>query len=328
MAAALPDEKPTQPQYRRARTPLPESIQLMVVSGPDIGTRAPLGDEPCIVGKSHSCDLVLRDRAVSRRHLEVTLVPSAVRLRDLDSKNGSYLSDIRFSSVDVTTGAVVCIGSTELKIAPANHQAALPPSARASFMGLVGSSLPMRQIYAILECIGPSNASVLIQGETGTGKDLVAEAIHRASPRIGGPFVVCDSGHVAPAFTQAQGGTLYLDEVGELDLFSQGVLLRALDRRGDVRIVAASSRNLAAEVKTGHFRLELYHRLAVVRVDLPPLRERREDIPLLVAAFLGEAAIPPDLMARLCAHDWPGNVRELRNVVERAHALGGLHGEI
>jgi DNA-binding NtrC family response regulator len=307
---------------------LPESIQLMVVSGPDIGSRAPLGDVPCIVGKSNSCDLVLLDRAVSRRHLEVTLVPNAVRLRDLGSKNGSYLHDVRFSSVDVTTGAVVCIGSTELKIAPAHHHAALPPSARVSFMSLVGGSLPMRQVYAILECISPSEASVLIQGETGTGKDLVAEAIHRASPRISGPFVVCDSAQVTSAFAQAQGGTLYLDEVGELDLFSQGVLLRALDRRENVRVVAASSRNLAAEVKAGRFRLELYHRLAVVRIDLPPLRERREDIPMLAAAFVGDDAIPSDLMARLCAHDWPGNVRELRNVVERAHALGGLHGEI
>jgi two-component system, NtrC family, response regulator len=328
MAAALPEEKPTQPQFRRARTPLPESIQLMVVSGPDIGVRAPIGELPCIVGKSHTCDLVLRDRAVSRRHLEVTLVPNAVRLRDLNSKNGSYLSEIRFSSVDVTTGAVVCIGSTELKIAPAHHHAALPPSSQASFMGLCGGSLPMRQVYAILECIGPSEASVLIQGETGTGKDLVAEAIHRASRRLSGPFVVCDSAHVAPAFLQAEGGTLYLDEVGELDLFSQGVLLRALDRRGNVRVVAASSRDLAGEVKAGRFRLELYHRLAVVRIDLPPLRERREDIPMLVAEFVGEDAFPADVMARLCAHDWPGNVRELRNVVERAHALGGLHGEI
>src|SRR5215468_2496721 len=217
MGVVSPEEKPTQPQFRRSQTPLPESVQLMVVSGPDLGAKLPIGDDPCVVGKSHTCDLVLRDRAVSRRHLEVTLVPNAVRLRDLDSKNGSYLHDVRFTSVDVTTGAVVCIRSTELKIAPAHHHAALPPSEHASFMGLCGGSLPMRQVYAILECISPSEAAVLIQGETGTGKDRVAEAIHRGSRRRSGPFVVCDSAHVAPAFLQAEGGTLYLDEVGELD---------------------------------------------------------------------------------------------------------------
>ena len=338
--------------------PLPSALQLLVLSGPDTGATLPLGDGKYVVGKSPSCDLVLRDKTVSRRHLEVTVTGGAVHLRDLQSKNGSFYRDVRFFEVDASAGAIVTIGATELKIAPARRSSALPPSSSASFGGLRGASLPMRQVYALLECVSGTDTSVLLHGETGTGKDLAAESIHQAGKRANGPFVVCDLavlpaslieselfGHVAGAFTgadhartgafeHASGGTLFLDEVAGLDLPVQACLLRAIERRQikpvganrhrdvDVRIIAATSRDLVTEVKAGRFRLDLYHRLAVVQVDLPPLRERLEDVPTLVAAFAeGRAEVTPEVLSLLAAYDWPGNVRELRNVIERACAL-------
>jgi DNA-binding NtrC family response regulator len=221
----------------------------------------------------------------------------------------------------------------------------------------------MRHVFAVLERVAMTDACVLVHGETGTGKELVAEAIHRASPRGKKAFVVCDLaslpktlieselfGHIRGSFTgadrdregafeAADGGTLFLDEVGELELDVQPRLLRALERHQvkpvgatayrtvDVRVVAATNRDLQAEVKAGRFREDLYHRLAVVSVKLPPLRDRPEDIPRLVTHFLGSVTkdppqVPPSTMAALRAHEWPGNVRELRNVIERAVSLG------
>jgi DNA-binding NtrC family response regulator len=216
----------------------------------------------------------------------------------------------------------------------------------------------MRQIYALLERAAQSEVPILIEGETGTGKELAAEAVHAHSRRSKGPLVVCDLagvsrtvieselyGHVRGAFTgaerdrqgafeQAEGGSIFIDELGELELFAQPRLLRAIERRQvkpvggtsyrdvSVRVIAATQRNLAEEIKAGRFREDLFHRLAVVRATLPPLRERKEDIPMLASAFLaGRAELPTESVAMLLAHDWPGNVRELKNVIERGLSL-------
>ena len=215
----------------------------------------------------------------------------------------------------------------------------------------------MREIYAVLERMAKSDAPVLIEGETGTGKEVCAEALHAASARANGPFVICDLGgvsrslidselfgHVRGAFTgadrdrkglfaEAQGGTLFLDEIGELELDIQPRLLRAIEQRRvrpvgassyrdvDVRVIAATNRDLRDEVRAGRFREDLYHRLAVVRVTLPPLRERKEDLPRLVEALLAQptpATVPAETLALLAEYDWPGNVRELKNVLDRA----------
>jgi DNA-binding NtrC family response regulator len=248
----------------------------------------------------------------------------------------------------------VRIGDTELVL---HGPDAAPTGDR--YGGLVGASQPMREVFAMLAKTARSDLTVLLQGETGTGKELCAEALHAGSARADGPLVICDLAAVAPAqveaelfgapdrdgaFVQADGGTLLLDEIGELDTEIQPRLLRAIERRQirpvgaamprsvDVRIVAATNSDLDADVAAGKFREDLFHRLAVVRVRLPPLRDRRGDIPLLVEHFLREAtgsagrpppAVPPETMAALAAHDWPGNVRELRNVVERALSLSG-----
>jgi DNA-binding NtrC family response regulator len=355
-------------------------LRLLVVSGPDRGRELPLVRGSYLVGKDPDCALVLSDAAVSRRHLELAVLPAGLRVRDLGSRNGSSFQGARFSEITIGPGAVIRAGRNELRLVPDGVREALPPSTHDRFGDLFGGSLVMRELYAVLERVADAEVAVLIEGETGTGKEVCAEAIHAASRRAGGPFAICDLagisrslieaelfGHVRGSFTgadrdregafvQASSGTLFIDEVGEMDLELQPRLLRALERRQvkpvgssnyravDVRVVAATNRDLAAEVRAGRFRDDLYHRLAVVRVRLPSLRERKEDIPQLVdhllaraappsaeaaggspvgaAATAGPAAIvPPETMALLVSHDWPGNVRELKNVLDRGLSL-------
>jgi DNA-binding NtrC family response regulator len=237
----------------------------------------------------------------------------------------------------------------------------LPPSEADRFGGLVGPSRRMREVFSLLQLLSRSDLAVLIEGETGTGKELCAEALRAAGTRRDAPFVVCDLagvsrplieselfGHVRGAFTgadrdrdgafaQAHGGTIFIDEIGELELEVQPRLLRALEQRKvkpvgsstyrdvDVRVIAATNRDLSVEAKAGRFRPDLYHRLAVVRVTLPPLRDRKEDIPVLVDHFLAgrEVEVPPETFALFQGYDWPGNVRELRNVIDRGLSLMG-----
>ena len=371
------DEIPKTDLRAPAKRPVvPSGLRVIVLSGPDQGQQLALGEGTYYVGKAHGCDLVLTDGAVSRQHLELRMLPDGVAVRDLGSTNGSFYGGARFTDVLVGAGAVIVIGDTELKLVTAEDAQrvmALPPSAATRFGGLIGASLKMREIYGLLERVAQSEIAVLIHGETGTGKELCAEAIHQASSRARQPFVICDLagvsrslieselfGHVRGAFTgadrdregafqQAHGGTIFIDEIGELELEMQPRLLRALEQRKvkpvgsgvyrevDVRVIAATNRDLAAEVRAGRFRDDLYHRLAVVTVTLPPLRERRDDVALLVRAFLEEklpgrdVRVPPETLALLSDYDWPGNVRELRNVVERALSLmpkDGPHGAV
>jgi len=264
-------------------------------------------------------------------------------------------------------GAVLTLGRTKVAFALGADPVRLPVSAEESFGAMIGRSAAMRAVFALLEHASQSDVTVLLQGETGTGKDVAAESIHRQSARRDGPFVVVDCGAIPPtlleselfghergAFTgagaaragaveAASGGTLFLDEVGEVPLDLQPKLLRTLDTRTtqrvgstrrvpvDVRIVAATNRNLKVEVNAGRFRADLYYRLAVVEIVLPPLHQRPEDIPPLVEQFLastGAGGATADLLRSdavrfdLEHHSWPGNVRELRNYVERCLALG------
>jgi DNA-binding NtrC family response regulator len=281
---------------------------------------------------------------------------------DLGSRNGTFLDNISVTRATVPIGAVIRAGSTLLQLVPAEEPLVIAPSERSSFGSMFGKSLAMRQIYALLERASQSSAPVLLIGESGTGKELAARAVHENSPRRDGPFVVFDCGaasenliasdlfgHVKGAFTGAQGdragaferahgGTLFLDEIGDLPLALQPKLLRLLEageamplggkkhEKFDVRIVAATHRDLAVEVSRGAFRGDLYYRLAVVEVHIPPLRQRLEDVEELAAAFLAREGAPePSLRSpnldRLLGYGWPGNVRELRNVIARAVAL-------
>jgi DNA-binding NtrC family response regulator len=341
-----------------AKPTQPPRMKLLVLSGPDAGRELPLERGTYLVGKAPSCQLALTDTAVSWEHLEVRVQQEGVFLRDLESTNGSYFGGGRFSNITVGAGAVLTIGQSELKLMPESQLAGILPSTDRRFGNLIGRSLRMREVYALLERASASDVAILIEGETGTGKELAAEAIHAASPRRGGAFVVCDLagvsrslieselyGHVRGAFTgadrdrrgafeQASGGSIFIDELGELELEAQPRLLRAIERRHvkpvgaatyrdvDVRVIAATGRNLSDEVAAGRFREDLYHRLAVVRVVLPPLRERKDDIQMLAESFVARRAeLLPETLALLMEYDWPGNVRELKNVVERAISL-------
>jgi transcriptional regulator with GAF, ATPase, and Fis domain len=341
-------------------------LKLVVVSGPDFGLELELEDGVYRIGKRPDVDLVLTDPAVSREHLFAHVLRSAVRFKDNRSRNGSFYQGMRFEVLEVRPGGVVRIGRSDLQVATVSEPTPLRPSESGHFGGLVGDSLAMRQVFALLERAAAGDTDVLLQGETGSGKDLAAEALHEHGPRRRGPFVVCDVaamaptlieselfGHVRGAFTgavgnragafeQADGGTLFLDEVGELPLELQPRLLRALERRQvkrvgadryttvDVRVVAATHKRLDQEVQAGRFRQDLYHRLSMVTASLPPLRDRLEDLPLLVdtmLARLGVAAkreilLSSETQLLLRTYNWPGNVRELRNVIERAVKLG------
>jgi two-component system nitrogen regulation response regulator GlnG len=341
--------------------PVPDKLRILVLSGPDSGKQLVLERGTYLVGKAPGCDLVLSDGAVSRQHLELQVTESGVLVKDLGSTNGSFFGGARFSQVTVGPGAVIVIGGTELKLATVERSHPILPSSSERFGGLLGPSLKMREVFAVLELVAQSDVAVLIEGETGTGKELCAEAIRSAGPRAKTPFVVCDLagvsrslieselfGHVRGAFTgadrdrqgafeQAHGGTIFIDEIGELELDMQPRLLRALESRKikpvgaaqyrevDVRVIAATNRDLHEEVKAGRFRDDLYHRLAVVRVTLPPLRERKQDVPALIEHFLAgkDIEVPAETMALFTEYDWPGNVRELKNVIDRGLSLMG-----
>jgi two-component system, NtrC family, nitrogen regulation response regulator GlnG len=349
-------------------TPAPEEIyafKLVVVAGPDFGRELLLERGTYRVGKASNCDLPLSDSAVSSTHLIVEVLKGRARFTDAGSTNGSFLGEAGFKTVELKPPSQIRIGRTELKLAARAELApSLPPSAADKFGGLRGKSLSMRILFAQLERAAQSGGDVLILGETGTGKDVCARALHDASARRRGPFVVCDLGAVSPeligselfghlkgaftgaetarrgAFERAEGGTVLLDEVGELSLELQPWLLRVLERLHlaplgadahrpvDARVFAATHHDLAARMNDGSFRRDLYHRLAAITVTLPPLRERLEDLPMLVADILAELGHPhapfgAGTLALLKDYAWPGNVRELRNVIERAVSLGG-----
>jgi two-component system response regulator GlrR len=311
------------------------------------------------VGTAEANALVLTDPTVSRYHFVLQVSPQGVLLRDLGSTNGTQLGSFRVETGYLTPGAVISLGMTKLRYEQMVEQLDEPLSNDDFFGRALGRSVAMRRIFSLLPRIAATDSTVLIEGETGTGKGVLVEAIHSASPRAARPLVVVDCGSIPPslieselfghekgaftgalrtragAFESAAGGTIFLDELGELPLEMQPKLLRALEERTvkrvggtesiklDVRVIAATNRNLKQAVNRGGFRADLYFRLNIVRLEVPPLRERREDIPLLVNHFYEQLAPagtqpPPGLVEHLSSLDWPGNVRELRNAVERA----------
>ncbi|MBX3230453.1 MAG: sigma 54-interacting transcriptional regulator [Labilithrix sp.] len=316
-------------------------------------------DRAMVVGASADADLVIEDAAVSGFHAELDPRDDGLWIRDLGSLNGTFVGGVRVRETSVSSQASITIGGTVLQV-DYEQGPSLPIELwrTDTFHSLVGQSPIMRELFAYLARVSPSDASVLIRGETGTGKELVARSIHESSLRSQGPFVVVDCaalpenlldaelfGHAKGAFTgantvregaieSANGGTVFLDEIGEVPLAMQPKLLRVLEqhtvrrlgeshhRKVDVRFVSATHRDLLAMVAQGRFREDLYFRLAVLPVVVPALRQRREDIELLVRYFAGGAELSPAFVEELSKMPWRGNVRELRNAVERARALG------
>ncbi|MDB4934446.1 MAG: hypothetical protein JWP87_1418 [Labilithrix sp.] len=315
------------------------------------------------IGSHASNDLVLADPTVSRFHCRITREASGWRITDTGSRNGTRLDGVRVLVAELEAEAVIAIGESLLRVRTANLGAVSVPVVR-SFGAIVGRSVAMQQLYSVLERIAASEIDVLIHGESGTGKELVATELVQRSARADGPLVVVDCGSISPslveselfghvrgaftgadrdrqgAFEAANGGTIFLDEVGELPAEVQPKLLRALEAREvrrvgqtrstriDVRVIAATHRDLEREVNRGNFREDLYYRLAKVSLRVPPLRDRTDDLPLLVESLLASLGakdsaqlFSPAVLASMQHHDWPGNVRELRNYVERSVVL-------
>jgi transcriptional regulator with PAS, ATPase and Fis domain len=340
---------------------------LRVLTGRQAGLALHSEAERVVVGTHASADLVLDDETVSRFHCEIEVQGGRALVRDLGSRNGTCIDGVSVREAWLHPGATLAVGTTEIRFELRNDPVRISLSERESFGLMVGRSPAMRRVFSLLEKAAASDATVLIEGETGTGKEVAAESIHNVSGRRDGPFVIVDCGAIPPdlleselfghekgsftgataaregAFEAADGGTIFLDEVGELPTELQPKLLRVLERRHvkriggnryadvNVRVIAATNRSLRAEVNEHRFRSDLFYRLAVVEVRLPALRERLDDLPQLVdhlLARIGESDNPQagdlrskEFLATLAQHRWTGNVRELRNYLERCLAL-------
>jgi DNA-binding NtrC family response regulator len=333
------------------------SFLITVVSGADRGQAFELDGAQAsrtLVGSSPACTVRLTDPLVSRRHFALEVEPDGLRVQDLGSKNGTIVNGLRVHDAMLSGGEVIRAGATMLRAERLARVTTAKTTSAMAFGRVVGASPEMRRLYPICQDFAQSEEPVLIEGETGTGKELLAEALHEKGPRSAGPFVVFDcasasgaaalaalfgvDGGATGAFEQARGGTILLDEIAELDPEAQAGLLDALARRAilregardwtpiDVRILIASRRDLDAEVQAGRFREDVLQYLAALRIELPPLRKRQGDVSLLARHFWrvigGGDTVPADFAARLEAYTWPGNVRELANVVARRFATG------
>jgi two-component system, NtrC family, response regulator len=360
------EQIPRRTQTIEAQLPPAEGCLLRVVEGDDRGLELDLPSGEAIIGKDAGCGLRLADSTVSGRHLRVVIVRGGIEVTDLASRNGTFYLDTRLDRAIVPLGAVVRAGRTRIGFVSRQEGAGPGLSDRDRYGRLLGGSTSMRRLFAALEQIERADYPVLIFGETGVGKELVAQEIHAHSARSARPIEICDStsipsglaesalfGHVRGAFTgavsdhagvfeRAHDGTLFIDEIGELPLALQPKLLRVLEAREirrlgdsksrtvDVRVIAATNRDLAEEVRAGRFREDLFHRLNIIFLEVPPLRARRDDIPMIVRAFLEEhaerdlALSPSTIEHMTTGYDWPGNVRELRNAVLSVLAFGRL----
>jgi transcriptional regulator with GAF, ATPase, and Fis domain len=352
-------------ERRRDRPPL--GVVLRVVSGSATPREKRLDDGKLLLGAGPTADIIIDDKAVSRAHVEVSLEPEGVRVRDLGSRNGTFYLGQRVEQIVLTLGSRITLGTTEVALDPdIEALEGAPETNEPTYHGLAGGSAAMRRLFAVLARLEGSSVNVLLEGESGVGKEVIARAIHEGSTLRDGPLVClnCASigrelvqselfGHKKGAFTgaiearkgafeSANGGTLFLDEVGELPLEVQPVLLRAIEsgevrplggnevHHVKVRVIAATNRDVTAEMRAARFREDLYYRLAVVKLTIPPLRERPEDIDVLAQRFArmgGMGELPEDVLVRLRAHDWPGNARELRNAVQAYAAIGALPEE-
>ncbi len=341
-------------------------FRLAVVEGPARGLAWESTGDRCLIGSHKRNDLVIDDPTVSRFHCEISVDAGGPRIRDAKSRNGTIVDGVVVLEAFLRNRSLVRLGKTVLQFEVGSGANQLPLCEEAQFGTLYGASVAMRVTCGMLTRAAATDATVLLEGETGTGKSQAAISLHRRSARSAGPFITVDCGAVPSnlleselfghekgaftgatdrrlgAFEAASGGTIFLDEIGELPMDLQPKLLRVLEEREirrigsneqrpvDVRVIAATNRELRAEVNAGRFRADLYYRLAVVTISIPPLRQRPEDIPILVDQILASLHAPPDaqrrlrspeLLARLQSAAWLGNVRELRNYLERCLIL-------
>jgi DNA-binding NtrC family response regulator len=341
-------------------------VRLTVTSGPDAGRRLETEKDVIRIGQSQDNDFVIKDPAVSRFHAELQKRQGQFALVDLGSTNGTYAGNLKVKEATLASRTEIIVGDSTILFEPSSTEVVVEPSGVRRLGEMVGDSVAMREIFTVVERVAPTDLATLITGETGTGKEVAARAIHAFSKRRDNSFVTLALGALPPAliesalfgheqgalpgadatyagaFERASGGTLFLDELDQLPLELQPRLLRAVERgeiqrlrgdrpvRVDVRVIAASSGDLKALVDKGMFRSDLYYRLAVIRLDLPPLRDRSQDVPRLVETFFqrfGEELVATGAHARklsvgalaqLQRYEFPGNVRELLNILRRA----------
>jgi transcriptional regulator with PAS, ATPase and Fis domain len=304
--------------------------EVAVVAGPDQGLSQRIGPAGIVIGTHPGCDLRLTDELVSRRHLEIRAEPKGIRVTDLESRNGTFFAGARVGDVVLTSDVILELGTTRLALRVSAEPLVVQFSPRTKFGDAVAVSHAMRHVFGLLEQAAKNDATVLLEGDSGTGKEVLSHALHQESTRREGPFVVVDCGAIpenlleselfghekgaftgavasrAGAFEQADGGTLFLDEVGELPLEAQPKLLRALENRSfrrvggsrtiqvDIRVVAATNRGLAEAVRRREFREDLFYRLAVVHIRVPRLADRKDDIAALAERFLQSATGDPN----------------------------------
>ena len=342
-------------------------LHLLIDPGSETSRELQFDQNIITIGSKEDNDVVLDDSTVSREHCRIIQGDDSFIAEDLGSTNGTFINGVRIQKAFLDPGSLLAVGNSRIEFNPVDEEVSVEPSTSEQFGNIVGKSVEMREIFGILEKISPTDATVVIEGETGTGKEVVAQTLHEMSPRSEEPFIVFDCGAVPESlveselfghekgsftgavmsreglFEMAEGGTIFLDELGELSLELQPKLLRVLEQREirrvgsnesipiDVRVIAATNRKLEEEVEAGRFREDLFYRLSVVRLVLPPLRDRLEDVPLLVPHFLDTRdfnqdadgdlkieSIADDALEALTDYEWPGNVRELVNIIERA----------
>lgn len=349
-----------------------QRVQLLVHPGLPKQREHIFEQDIITIGTREDNDLILAaDDTISRYHCQIIQEDERYILIDRNSTNGTHINGVRVREAFISPGATIAVGNTHIRFNPFQERVNINPAESERFGDIVGKSVKMREIFSVIEKIAPTSATVIIEGETGTGKEVIAQTIHKVSSRNNGPFVVFDCGAVPESlieselfghekgsftgavmsrkglFEMADGGTIFLDELGELALDLQPKLLRVLEQREvrriganksspiNVRVIAATNRALEQEVRAGNFREDLFYRLSVVRLYLPSLRERREDIPLLVNHFIHSKrfnklhdeetlrvrSIEREAINALERYDWPGNVRELVNVIERACSM-------
>ena len=359
---------PTKVHYDGAR---PQTIQVrvcrLVTHHNGVREEHPFDQSTIRIGAISDNDLVLHDETVSRAHCRIEQDELGYLIRDLGSTNGTYVNAVRIREAYLSPGCTISVGQTDMQFYTSQDRVEVVPSSKNRLGDIIGKNVKMRELYAVIEKIAPTGATVIIEGETGTGKEVVVQTIHKLSQRASQSMMVFDCGavpknlieselfgHEKGSFTgaimtrqglfeMAHNSTLFIDELGELPMELQPKLLRALEQREirrvgatrslkiDVRIIAATNRQLEEEVRAGRFRQDLYYRLSVVRLVLPPLRERSDDIPLLIESFLSEhsynrlpdgsrkcTSVSGDAMELLTKYRWPGNIRELVNAIERA----------
>jgi DNA-binding NtrC family response regulator len=340
-----------------------KKYKLLILSGPQQGKEVIIDKDTFTIGVGPNNDLSLQDATVSKQHCELQNAPEGFLIRDLGSTNGTIVQSMQVKEAIINQSTEVMLGETRILFCPMREATEYSISNSNSFGSLLGQSIPMRRVFYLAQKFAATDATVLIEGETGTGKEILAEELHKHSQRATAPFVVIDCsalaneliqselfGHKKGSFTgatadrigafeHANGGTVFLDEIGDLNPELQPKLLRVLEKREirrvgsnevtpiNVRIISATNRRLDNEVNAGRFREDLYYRLSVAHIEMPPLRRRTEDIPVLVSKFLkdfkreellSDTHAMEKTMQALCSHNWPGNVRELRNLIEIA----------